>query len=117
MYIYIIECEDGSYYTGIAKDIVARLEEHFFRLKKSAKYTKSHQMVSLRCLWETDTKINACKLEYHIKQLTRQQKKRLIDSPHDIKVFFPDMFEPSTFTNASKPELEDIFRQVVSCNR
>ena len=42
MYLYIVTCQDGSYYTGIAKDIRVRLQAHYDRKKQCAKYTKSH---------------------------------------------------------------------------
>ena len=70
MYIYIIECIDNSLYTGIAKDIVKRLKEHYFQTKNCAKYTKSHKMIGLRALWFTDSKIIASKVEYQIKTTT-----------------------------------------------
>ena len=51
MYVYIIECEDGSYYTGMASNIVVRLRQHYFQKPQCAKYTKSHKMVTLKGLW------------------------------------------------------------------
>lgn len=94
MYVYIIECADGSLYTGIAKDVVARLREHYHRLPGCAKYTRSHQMVGIRAVWQTEDrsaegrsqgeKVTACQLEYRIKRLSRKQKDSLIIQPENL---------------------------------
>ena len=60
MYVYIIECEDGSLYTGIAKNVVQRLRQHYHHLSGCAKYTLSHQMKDIRAVWETEDKVTAC---------------------------------------------------------
>ena len=94
MYIYIIECEDGSLYTGIAKDIVQRLRQHYHHLPGQAKYTMSHQMKTLRALWETEDKVTACRLEFWIKKLTRKQKLKLIENQDAIAFVLPKTDEP-----------------------
>ena len=81
MFVYIIECADGSLYTGIAKDVVVRLREHYHRLPNCAKYTRSHPMKSIKCIWRTEDKVTAFQLEYRIKKLTRKQKDALMVQP------------------------------------
>lgn len=81
MFVYIIECADGSLYTGIAKDVVARLREHYHHLPNCAKYTRSHPMKDIKCIWKMDDKVTAFQLEYRIKRLTRKQKDVLIAQP------------------------------------
>lgn len=88
--MYIIECEDGSLYTGIAKDVVQRLRQHYHHLSGCAKYTLSHQMKDIRAVWETGDKVTACRLEYWIKRLTRKQKLNLIESPETIGSVLPN---------------------------
>ena len=88
MYVYIIECADGSLYTGIAKDVVTRLREHFYRLPNCAKYTRSHQMTGIKAIWQTEAKVTACQMEYRIKRLSRKQKDILITHPEKA-VDFP----------------------------
>lgn len=90
MYVYIIECSDGSFYTGVAKDIEKRLKQHYYHKKSSAKYTKSHQMVALKALWQTETKQNAMKLEYHIKKLTHSKKLELIKNSQNLSTLIPN---------------------------
>ena len=77
-YTYMLRCENNSIYTGITTDITRRMEEHFSKDKKGAKYTKSHEPKRLECVWESENKVLASKLEYRIKRLTKIQKEELI---------------------------------------
>ena len=80
-HVYVIQCTDGSLYTGVAKDIVHRLREHYHRLPRCAKYTHSHPMQSLRGLWQMESKTLAYQLEYWIKRLDRPHKDALLLHP------------------------------------
>lgn len=75
-YTYMIRCEDNSIYTGMTNNLEKRINEHIS--KNGAKYTKSHNAVKLAAAWRSKDKSLACKLEYHIKTLTKQQKESLI---------------------------------------
>jgi putative endonuclease len=75
-YVYIVECADGSLYTGIATDVNKRIDTH--NKGKGAKYTKTRLPVVLRASFEAENRSLASKEEYRIKQLTRQQKLALI---------------------------------------
>jgi putative endonuclease len=75
-YVYIVECADGSLYTGIATDVNKRIDTH--NKGKGAKYTKTRLPVVLRVSFEAENRSLASKEEYRIKQLTRQQKLALI---------------------------------------
>ena len=77
-YTYMLRCENNSIYTGITTDVKRRMEEHFSKDIKGAKYTKSHTPKKLECVWECENKVLASKLEYRIKALTKQQKEELI---------------------------------------
>ena len=78
-YTYMLRCADNSIYTGMTNDLEKRLEEHVSKSKNGAKYTKSHDVVKLETAWKSKEKSLACKLEYQIKQLSKQQKERLIE--------------------------------------
>lgn len=80
-YIYMIKCQDESFYTGITKDVKNRMKTHFLKEKQGAKYTKSRQAVSLEIVWETESWSAAGKLEYFIKSLTRKEKEQLLKNP------------------------------------
>ena len=78
-YTYMLRCADNSIYTGMTNDLEKRLEEHMSKSKNGAKYTKSHDVVKLETAWKSKEKSLACKLEYQINQLSKQQKERLIE--------------------------------------
>lgn len=77
-YTYMLRCADNSIYTGMASDVNKRMSEHFSKDKKGAKYTKSHEAVKVEAVWRSKEKSLACKLEYFIKTLTKNEKEKLI---------------------------------------
>ena len=77
-YVYMLRCEDNSIYTGITTDVKRRMEEHFSKDKKCAKYTMINNAKKLERVWETENKVLASKLEYRIKELPKGQKEELI---------------------------------------
>lgn len=77
-YTYMLRCADNSIYTGYTNDLEKRLNTHIGKEKAGAKYTKSHDVVSMEAAWQTKDKSLACKLEYQIKTLNKQQKENLI---------------------------------------
>ncbi|MEC9489643.1 MAG: GIY-YIG nuclease family protein [Halanaerobiales bacterium] len=76
-YIYVVECSDGSLYTGYTTDIERRLEEH--NAGVGAKYTRGRIPVKLRHQESFKSRSLAQKREYEIKQLPRRKKEELID--------------------------------------
>ncbi len=87
-YIYMLRCSDNSIYTGITTDIEKRMNEHFSKDEKCAKYTKSKTAIKLERFWKTDTRANASKLEYRIKHLSKKQKEELIVNPKLLDTIF-----------------------------
>lgn len=75
-YVYIVECADGSYYTGYTTDVDRRVDEH--NAGEGAKYTRGRTPVELRYVEEHDNKSAAMSREYEIKQLSRREKERLV---------------------------------------
>jgi putative endonuclease len=76
--VYIIECSDGSYYTGYAKNALKRFEKHL--VGKGAAYTRSHKPVRLIYKATFDSKSEALKEEFRIKQLDKKEKNYLVNS-------------------------------------
>ena len=103
-YVYMLRCEDNSIYTGIAKDLEHRLNEHFSQDEKCAKYTKSRKAKKLEISWETENKSTASKLEYAIKTLTKNQKESLINDPKLLNVFFEEKLDVDNY-NVYKKQL------------
>jgi putative endonuclease len=75
-FCYMIECADGTYYTGWTSDPEQRVREH--NRGKGAKYTRGRGPVRLVYLEEQPDKGTALKRERAIKALTRTQKEKLI---------------------------------------
>lgn len=75
-YTYIIECNDGTYYTGWTNNLDRRLKAH--NDGKGAKYTKTRRPVTLIYYEIFETKEQAMRREYEIKQMNRRQKEKLI---------------------------------------
>lgn len=81
-YTYIVKCSDETLYTGWTNNLKKRLDAH--NSGKGAKYTKNRRPVELVYFEEYDTKQEAMKREYAIKQLSRQKKLALIHSRQSI---------------------------------
>ena len=75
-FCYIVECADGSYYTGWSLDPVRREKQH--NLGRGAKYTKIHRPVKLVYMEEQTDLSSAMKRERAIKSLKHDQKRKLI---------------------------------------
>lgn len=75
-YLYIIECTDGTLYTGITDDIPRRMEQH--NSGKGAKYTRGRGPVILRYQETCGSHSDALRREIQIKRLSRQEKMKLV---------------------------------------
>ena len=72
-FVYLIECRDGSIYTGIAVDVAARYAVHVSG--KGARYTRSHPPRRLLAAIEYADRSAASKAEYRIKRLSARAKR------------------------------------------
>ena len=79
-YLYVVECADGSLYTGVTTDVHRRLNEHN-KSTKGAKYTRSRRPVSLVYYEEHVDRSAACKAEYALKKMSRKNKLEYIKMP------------------------------------
>ncbi len=77
-FVYILRCADGSLYTGIAKDVDRRLEQH--NAGTASRYTRSRLPVRLEYQEEQPNRSMALKRELAIKALSRKAKEALIQS-------------------------------------
>ena len=76
-YLYIVECRDGTFYTGITTDIKKRIDAH--NSGRGAKYTRGRGPVKLMHLRRYMDRSAASKAEYKIKKLKRGKKIRIIN--------------------------------------
>ncbi|PKN95742.1 MAG: hypothetical protein CVU45_00165 [Chloroflexi bacterium HGW-Chloroflexi-7] len=75
-YCYMVECQDGSFYTGWTVDPARREKQH--NTGHGAKYTRLHRPVKLVYVEEQADRSTAMKRELAIKRLNHEQKKKLI---------------------------------------
>ena len=82
--LYMIECADGTFYTGIARDLERRLSQH--GTPRGAKYTRGRGPFRLRYT-ETDlTHSQALSRERQIKALSRQEKENLGELQQQVAI-------------------------------
>lgn len=71
-YVYLLECSDGTFYTGCAKDVAKRVEQH--NKGVGAKYTRGRRPVKLLGCKEFQTQSDAMRAELVVKSLPKQLK-------------------------------------------
>lgn len=79
-FVYIVECRDGSLYTGITTNVPRRIHEHNTSNKLGAKSLRAKRPVVLRYTEKYTTQSEARKREAAIKNWTRKYKLKLIYS-------------------------------------
>ena len=77
-FVYILECKDGSLYTGITNDVEKRFIEH--KNGRGGKYTNSHRPIKIVFVENFKSKGEALKREYQIKSWPRKKKIKLIST-------------------------------------
>ncbi len=75
-YIYIARCSDNSLYTGYTNDLISRQATH--NEGKGARYTRGRLPIRIVYSEEFETKSDAMKREYQIKNLSKENKEKLI---------------------------------------
>ena len=76
-FVYIIRCTDGSLYTGCTNHLIRRWRQH--RGGTGAKYLRGHQPKAVIYVEQHRGRSEACKREYQIKQLTKEEKEALVN--------------------------------------
>lgn len=77
-FVYILKCQDGSFYTGSTNNIEKRFKNHL--AGKGGKYTRSHKPIKIIYKESFKNKSNALKREAQIKKLTKKEKIKLINT-------------------------------------
>ena len=88
--VYILECSDGSFYTGYTNDVNKRIVDHN-KGKIGAKYTRSRLPVKLIWTEVYTTKLDAMKRERQIKKLDRKVKEALVGLNEAEKVIVQEL--------------------------
>jgi len=76
-FLYLIECNDDSIYTGIAVDVAARYAKH--ESGTGARYTRSRPPRRLLVSFELPDRASASKAEFRVKRLSAAQKRELVE--------------------------------------
>lgn len=79
-FVYIVRCADDSLYTGITKNIIRRIDEHNNGNRTASAYTRARRPVALVYQESYQTRSQAAKREYQIKQLSRREKQALLET-------------------------------------
>lgn len=77
-FLYLIECADGSLYTGITTDVARRYAEHL--AGRGARYTRARKPVRLVATCPCGSRAEALKAEWALKRLPRQRKQAVIEA-------------------------------------
>lgn len=75
-FVYVLECKDGSLYTGITTDVVRRLKEHQSGI--GSHYTRAREVVKMVYKEKHPSRSSALKREAEIKKWKREKKLQLI---------------------------------------
>jgi putative endonuclease len=86
-FLYLIECADGSLYTGIATDVEARFCAH--ASGKGARYTRARKPLRVLASFELAGRSEALRAEYRVKRLSVQQKRALIAGERTLESLLP----------------------------
>ena len=82
-FVYILECSDGTLYTGSTNDVEKRVHAHN-HLKSGARYTRARRPVKLAYSKKFKTPKEAKRREYQLKQLSHSQKRDIVlQSSHE----------------------------------
>ncbi|WP_213296898.1 GIY-YIG nuclease family protein [Paraburkholderia sacchari] len=101
-FLYLLECADGSVYTGIAVDVQARFAQH--ANGTGARYTRSRKPVRVLAQFELADRASALRAEYRVKRLSPREKRALAAGARTLDSVLPEPPEPSG--GRAQPEAE-----------
>jgi putative endonuclease len=85
-WVYILFCENNTYYTGCTNNLEKRYQSHIEGTGR-CKYTRSFKPLKIAQSWEIrEGKVKAMQVERYIKKLSRQDKDKLVNEPHLLNV-------------------------------
>ncbi len=104
-WIYILQCENGSYYTGYTNDLDKRFQQHM-NGSAGAKYTRSFKPKRIAQSWKLKgTKGTALKIEHMIKGMDRKTKDLIVEDPDKLKDIINDKLSLNVNLISFNPEI------------
>jgi putative endonuclease len=104
-FLYLLECADGSLYTGIATDVEARFEKH--ASGDGARYTRSRKPVAVRASFELSGRAEASRAEYWVKRLTVTRKWQLVRGDLALAAIMPPVGIEADASDIANPNEAD----------
>jgi putative endonuclease len=103
-FLYLIECADGSIYTGIAVDVQARFDKHVSGT--GARDTRSRKPVQVLASFELADRSSASSAEYWVKRLSPPEKRALAAGARTLESVLPVVaqVEAESETEAEEPD-------------
>ena len=101
-FLYLLECSDGSVYTGIAIDVQARFEQH--ASGAGARYTRSRKPVQVLASFELADRSSASRAEYWVKRLPPAEKRALAAGVRTLESVVPLPEEPAALAGEENEE-------------
>lgn len=84
-WVYILQCENNSYYTGYTNDLAKRYQQHVDGTGR-CKYTRSFKPISIAQSWQIHgDKATAMKIERLIKSMSKKDKEEIILHPEKLQ--------------------------------
>ncbi len=78
-YLYILQCDNSQYYTGVTTHTQRRYREHVSGKSKAAKYTRGKKLLTLVYSVKLGSKSDAHRIEYYVKKLPRHRKQKIVN--------------------------------------
>jgi len=100
--VYVVRCADGTLYTGVARDVAARIALH--DAGRGARYTRGRGPLKLLATKKCATHGDALRVEMALKKRSRDEKERLIASPRKLTRFVRALLASSSPRTPTDPK-------------
>jgi putative endonuclease len=88
-HVYVVQCSDDSFYTGITTNLARRMAEHRSG-KRGAKYLRGREPLTYVFDFSVSNRSEASRLESLIKRMPRQQKQRYLDDTEALRALLEE---------------------------
>lgn len=104
-WVYILECENDSLYTGYTTNLLRRFKEHQRGIR--CRYTRSFKPRAIACAWHTEDKGQALSMERFLKSIGKAQKLVFIHAPERLVEHFAHKGRVLIWEERARQEVEN----------